>query len=160
VLHAGDVALLKQAGFRFSSSVFPSFRPGKFNNLHRPLIPFVYDNGLVELPMAALPGIRLILSLSYLKLLGWRLHRFLQRLTGISNVIVFDAHLHDFIHCEESFRRLPAGLRLAYGRNAHRGFDYFERFIALLRSLGYRFVTMTELFELTVAAARSGDGAA
>ena len=33
VLQSKDIFTLKSSGFRFSSSVFPSFRPGKFNNL-------------------------------------------------------------------------------------------------------------------------------
>ena len=37
VLYNGDIDLIKKNGFKFSSSIFPSYRPGKYNNLSLPL---------------------------------------------------------------------------------------------------------------------------
>ena len=147
VLRDGDVELLAELGYCFSASVFPSYRPGKFNNLGLPNGPFVYHNGIVELSFAAVPRVRAPLALSYLKLLGWRLNRALVAAFGLPEVVVFNTHLHDFIVNEQSYSRLPARMRLAWGINKHRGFDYFARFVELLRGRGYRFVTMTELYE-------------
>lgn len=146
VLYEGDVDLLKQYGFQFSSSVFPSFRPGKFNNLSMPVEPFYYENGLLELPMAVLPRVRSIFSISYLKLMGWNVNRAMIGLVGLPNLLVFDTHLHDFIVNEESFRRLPLALRLAWGRNRYAGVAYFERLVETLKARGYRFITMSELY--------------
>ena len=40
VLYDGDVNLIKENGFKFSSSIFPSYRPGKYNNLSLPIDPY------------------------------------------------------------------------------------------------------------------------
>lgn len=146
VLHPGDVELLRAQGFQFSSSVFPSYRPGKFNNLSMPNAPFVYDNGLVELPFAVVPSARYTISLSYLKLLGFGANRLLYSAFGMPDVLVFDSHLHDYILSRESFRQLPRKLRLAWGINRHNGPAYFKRFVKMLKMRGYRFITMTKLY--------------
>jgi peptidoglycan/xylan/chitin deacetylase (PgdA/CDA1 family) len=146
-LYPGDIDLLKAHGFKFSASVFPSFRPGKFNHLSLPITPFAYDNGIVELPFAVVPGLRYIVSLSYLKLLGMSASRVLFSLFGLPDIVVFDSHLHDFIVNETSFRMLPPGPRLAWGRNKHAGNDYLRAFVGILRERGYRFITMTGLYE-------------
>lgn len=153
VLYEGDIELLKEHGFKFSSSVFPSFRPGKFNNLKMPNAPFVYDNGVVELPFAAVPGVRYTISLSYLKLLSLMMNRLMFATFGLPNVLVFDSHLHDYIVNEVSFSRLPRKLRMAWGINKHRGMSYFRKFVGLLKNKGYQFVTMTQLYERARSAA-------
>jgi len=150
VLHPGDIDRIRSAGFCFSSSIFPSFRPGKFNHRGFPLTPFLWENGLLELPFAAIPLLRYVISLSYLKLMGWSLNRSLFTLLGLPRVIVFDSHLHDYLFNEKSFRQLPTKVRLAWGINRKAGLKYTDRFIGLLKSKGYRFVTMTELYHLAL----------
>jgi peptidoglycan/xylan/chitin deacetylase (PgdA/CDA1 family) len=145
VLYPGDLDLLKEHGFGFSASVFPSYRPAKFNNLDAPLEPFQYENGLLELPFAAVRRIRFTVSLSYLKLAGYAISRAMYAAFGLPNVMVIDSHLHDFIVAPESFEELPLAYRLAWGRNRDAGLDYLERLVSLLRAQGYRFITMTEL---------------
>jgi len=41
VFNYKDIELIKSAGYRFSSSLFPSIRPGKFYNIRKPAIPFL-----------------------------------------------------------------------------------------------------------------------
>lgn len=151
VLNEGDLDLLAEHGFRFSSSVFPSYRPGKFNHLSMPLVPFLYDNGLMELPLAVVPGIRYTISLSYMKLIGPAASRLLFRTFGLPEALVFDSHLHDFIVCEESLARLPSRVRIPWSIRKDAGPRIFERFVADLRRRGYELVTMTELAELVRA---------
>jgi len=145
-LRSGDIDLIKKYGFKFSASVFPSFRPGKFNNLSKPVVPFAYKNGVVELPFAVLKKPRYIMSLSYLKLTGWRFFRLLSHLGEFPNVVIFNSHLHDYIVNEKSFNLLPLKLKIAWGRNKYKGVEYFKRYIDLLKKKGYRFITMTELY--------------
>jgi peptidoglycan/xylan/chitin deacetylase (PgdA/CDA1 family) len=147
VLRDGEVDLLAEYGLRFSSSVFPSLRPGQFNHLGMPAVPFMYENGIVELPLATVPRLRLIVALSYLKLLGWGMSRNLYRTFGLPQVLIFDSHLHDFIHNPTSFAKLPPQFRWAWGRNRGQGMAIFRDFIDMLRDQGYRFITMTELYE-------------
>lgn len=147
VLQTGDIELLGEYGFRFSSSVFPGIRPGLFNHLDQPTSPFFYENGMMELPLAVIPKIRLVIALSYLKLLGYRVNKALYKTFGLPNILIFNTHLHDFILNETSFRQLPPTYRRLWNHNRYKGFDYFERFISLLRTQGYQFITMTELYE-------------
>jgi peptidoglycan/xylan/chitin deacetylase (PgdA/CDA1 family) len=153
VLNDGDVDRLKTHGFKFSSSVFPSYRPGKFNHLGLPLGPFAYENEIVELPLAVVKGVRLTVSMSYLKLLGYAINRSLWGAFGLPDVLVLDSHLHDFIVSDESFAKLPPAIRAAYGINKHKGASYLSRLIGLLKNRGYRFTTMTDLYQ--VAAGRT-----
>ena len=148
VLHDKDIDIIKQYGFKFSSSVFPSFRPGKFNNLSFPNTPFMYDNNVIELPFAAVPKLRYTISLSYLKLLGFSINKAMFSMFGLPNVLVFDSHLHDYIIDEKSFSKLPLKMKMAWGINKYAGITYFKDFIRLLRKNNYKFMTMTDLYNL------------
>jgi len=62
-------------GFRYDSSIYPSYRPGRlgYNNLHLPVEPFRVRHeaqSIIEIPFATLHGVRLVFSLSYVKLFG------------------------------------------------------------------------------------------
>ncbi|MBF0485495.1 MAG: polysaccharide deacetylase family protein [Candidatus Omnitrophica bacterium] len=157
VLREGDIDLMKRHGFKFSSSVFPSYRPGKFNNLNMPPTPFLYDNGIMELPLAAVRGMRLTISLSYLKLLGFPFNQALYSVFGLPDILIFDSHLHDYLVSEKSFSRLPWELRVAWGNNKHAGIRYFRKFMALLRAKGYEFITMTDLYLMLSSEGRPGN---
>ena len=130
VLYKNDINIIKKCGFEFSSSIFPSYRPGNFNNLTMPLGPFFYNNGIVEFPFAAIPKLRYTISLSYLKLLSYNFNKILFSIFGLPNVIVFDSHLHDFIINEKSFNKLPSKMRFAWGINKYSGVKYFKSFIS------------------------------
>jgi len=151
VLYPADIQLLKENGFKFSASVFPSFRPGKFNNLSMPLNPFIYQNGIYELPFAAVPYMRYTISLSYLKLLGIKINKALFAILGLPKVLVLDSHLHDYILNEESFGKLPAKLKAAWSINKYSGMSILESFVTLLKKKDYKFITMTELYNKLTA---------
>ena len=104
------------------------------------------DNDIIEFPFSVVPKVRYIVSLSYLKLLGFALNKSLFSIFGLPNIIVFDSHLHDYILNENSFNKLPWGLRTAWGIRKHSGKKYLKMFVDLLRREGYRFITMTELY--------------
>lgn len=147
VLFPGDLQIIKDCGFKFSASIFPSYRPGKFNNFFMPRDNFMYDNGILELPFAVVPKLRYIISMSYLKLLGFKANKALYSMFGLPNVLIFDSHLHDYIVNQKSFTKLPRRIKLAYRINKDSGVDYFKNFIGLLKSRGYRFITVTQLYE-------------
>lgn len=131
-------------GYAFSSSVFPSWRPGTFNNLSCPVTPYRHDNGLLEVPCAAIRGVRLIVSISYLKLLGWPVFAALLRSFGLPPVVVIDSHLHDFLDTPAYFG-LPAPLRMAWGIRRARGVELAGRLADFLARQGYEFVSMNQL---------------
>ena len=146
VLYNNDIDIIKNYGFKFSSSVFPSYRPNKFNNIYKPMYPFIYENGIMELPLAVIPKVRYAISLSYLKFLGFNMNKILFSIFGLPNVLIFDSHLHDFILNEKSFSKLPLKMKMAWGLNKYCGLKYFKSIIEVLNKKQYRFITMTELY--------------
>jgi hypothetical protein len=148
VLYPGDIQLLTDAGFLFSSSLFPSIRFGTFNNLKSPQAPFNYDTGLLEIPLAVVNKIRLIVSLSYQKLLGSSLSHGLYKTFGLPDIVVYDSHLHDYIISEKSFAQLPAFMRSVYSVNKYSGKQILIEFVNYLKNEGYSFITMTDLLSI------------
>jgi hypothetical protein len=148
VLYPGDTQQIADAGFLFSSSLFPSIRIGTFNNLKSPQIPFFYDTGLLEIPLAVVNRIRLIVSLSYQKLLGSSLSHALYKTLGLPNIIVYDSHLHDYIISEKSFTQLPVFMKSVYSVNKYSGRQILINFVNYLKDEGYSFITMTDLLSL------------
>lgn len=148
VLNPGDTGLLLKNGFKFSSSIFPSYRPKKFNHLNCPQMPFYHDNGLIEIPFATCNFFRLVYSMSYLKLLGLPLFKSLNSLTGLPNILIIDSHLHDFIYNEKSTSKLPLLPKLAWSRNKNNSKDIYRKMISYLKKKGYTFMNMTELYHL------------
>lgn len=148
VLYPGDIKLITDSGFLFSSSLFPSIRIGTFNNLKSPQIPFFYDTGLLEIPLTVVNTIRLIVSLSYQKLLGSSMSHTLYKTFGLPDIIVYDSHLHDYIISEKSFAQLPAFMKSIYSVNKYSGNKILINFVDYLKSEGYSFITMTKLMSL------------
>jgi len=147
VVKEGDIDIIKESGFKFSSSIFPTIRPGKFNFLKFPTQPVIYKNGLIGIPLAVVPTVRYIISLSYLKLTGLKFNKFLYSTFGLPNILIFDSHLIDFIPNEESLSDAPNFLKIAYRIHKNAGLEYFKYFINYLKSKNYRFITMTEMYE-------------
>ncbi len=76
---------LLNLGLRYDSSIYPSFRPGHmgYNNLRLPVEPFRVRHeaqSIIEIPFATLHGLRLVFSLSYVKLFGWRTYDWLMKI--------------------------------------------------------------------------------
>lgn len=145
-LHPGDVEVLWSEGFTYDSSIFPavwSFGAG-FRHCRFPTLPWEYENGLIELPFAVLPTVRVVLSVSYVKLLGIRLFKSLLRLFPPEPVVIIDSHLHDFVPTPAR-KELPLHMRLAFKRNEAAGLTILGWLIDELRSRRYSFVTMSEL---------------
>ena len=139
-------------GFAYDASVYTSIRPGKFgySNLHMPNVPFRVIRGetsLVEFPFTSLATVRIVFALSYAKLLGWGLYSTLLKVFGLPNPALLLSHPHDFY-----FRQIPNstihGLeKLALSRNSARAFVYFEKLIVALKSRGYQFIFVSELYQ-------------
>ena len=151
ILYPGDIQLITEAGFLFSSSLFPSIRIGAFNNLKSPQGPFFYDTGLLEVPFAVVNKIRLIVSLSYQKLLGGPLSHALYKTFRLPNIIVYDSHLHDYIISEKSFAQLPAFMKSVYSVNKYSGKQILSDFVNYLKAEEYSFITMTDLMSLILS---------
>lgn len=142
----GDYGVLARQDVAFDSSLFPSWRPGRFDNTDAPTTPYRHcPTGVVELPFAVLSNrIRVPVALSYFKLLGRPFQWFAQRTPP--RTVVFDMHMHDLV-TPPAFERLPAHYRLIYGRRKHQGLDALASFVEALDGRGYEFGSMTDLYE-------------
>jgi peptidoglycan/xylan/chitin deacetylase (PgdA/CDA1 family) len=136
---------LERAGFAFDASIFPSYRPGVYNNLTAPLTPYVPDvvDALLEIPFAAVPGLRIPVSMNYLKLLGSPFVETIKRVP-LPDPLVFDSHLQDY--WPTAFHdNLPNPKRTLMTRNIDRAPEMFMDFMEFLKAEGYEFTTVSEV---------------
>jgi len=132
---------LDAAGFVFDSSIFPSFwpRPRYLRYSPTPFRP--PGRKLVELPISTLTPLRLIVSLSWMKLLGWPVYRRLLETLVLPEPLVFDMHLHDLWRLP-AFDRLGGPWRAIYSRNVDEGFAILGSFLDLVKRRGSVFSTL------------------
>jgi hypothetical protein len=146
--------VLNQEGFFFDSSVFPAWRPELgYNYRHLPTCPWAFAEfpRLIELPFAAVRRIRLVISLSFLKLFGLRFFRLLYYLFGFPPTLVFDSHLYDFFLTQpvKNLSRLD-WRRYALIRNQNHSFQILQGFVDFLKSKNYVFVFMKDMCKSVV----------
>ncbi|MCB0153217.1 MAG: polysaccharide deacetylase family protein [Anaerolineae bacterium] len=142
---------LREEGFIYDASVLPSRRFDEFgfNHLDKPTTPWIYDPGtspFVELPFGVIPKIRLPISLSYLKLLGWPLYRTLLHMFGLPRALVFNSHPYDYF-LTDAVREWPNWKRYVHLRNINRSIQILTQFLELLQKQGYEFISMQELYD-------------
>nr|WP_160047432.1 polysaccharide deacetylase family protein [Natrialba sp. INN-245] len=142
-----ELEVLEEEGFAFDSSIFPSYRPGVYSNLDKPLTPYRPDvvDELLEFPIGATPRTRIPLSHSYLKLLGRPFQAYMRRAT-LPPVVVYNTHLQD-IYRTDSHGNLGQPKRFLFERNMDRSEELLQWSVSLLREKGYSFGTMTDIYE-------------
>lgn len=130
---------LDQAGFRFDSSIFPSYRPGTYNNLSAPVEPYRPDTteSLIEFPVGVVPYLRIPLAQSYLKLTGQPYFRLLDTL-DLPDPLVFVSHLHDFFETAANDHRSQP-MKAIQQRNLRESTELFETLVETLKENGYSF---------------------
>ena len=140
---------LLDLGFRYDSSIYPSVRPGKpgYNNLHLPVAPFRVlreADSIIEIPFGTLSGVRLVFSLSYVKLFGWKPYEILLKIFPLPEQIAILSHPYDHY-----FHLLPETTdgweKPLMQRNAESAFDLLEKMIIFLHSRGYEFEFLSGL---------------
>ncbi len=137
--------VLVEEGFEFDSSVFPSYRPGVYNNLRTPLEPYVPEgvSDLLEIPLGVVRGVRIPLSQNYLKLFGTPLVEFLS-VAPLPETLVYNVHLQD-LYRTDSHGKLPGVKRRIMGRNLDRSTEILEASVERIRSNGYEPTTIAEI---------------
>lgn len=140
-----DYKVLTEHNVTFSSSMFPSWRPGRFNHLTSSPTPHeVPDSGVVELPFTVYSDyLRVPVSLSYLKLFGTAYERLV--MANPPDVIVFDLHMHDLV-VPPTYSELSIPYQAVYARRKYEGMEILDRFIQQLRERGYTFGQMADLY--------------
>ena len=140
---------LLDLGFRYDSSIYPSVRPGRpgYNNLHLPVAPFRVRreaDSIIEIPFGTLSGVRLVFSLSYVKLFGWKMYELLLKMFPLPDQTAVLTHPYDHY-----FHLLPDHTdgweKPLMQRNAESAFDLLEKMIIFLRNRGYEFEFLSGL---------------
>lgn len=123
----GDYAILADHGYEFDASVFPTWRPFKFDNRTQPNVPTYYpEYDLFELPFTVFSShVPVPTSLAYYLLFGRLFEALLHRRPPTP--MVFNIHMHDLVK-PQRFHDLPRRYRMAYART-DRGLDTLERFL-------------------------------
>lgn len=135
-----DYRHLESYGYQFDASIFPTWRPGHFENTDAPAVPTYMDEfDLFELPFTILSSLAPIpTGLSYCRLLG---RPFTYSLTNFApSVIVFNFHVHDLV-TPATVTELPPLYRFVYSRNNH-GFSLLRELLEAFDKAGYTFDTL------------------
>ena len=145
-----EVLYLDSRGIKFDSSIFPAFFPGRYNNLHFPAHPFKVDgSNILEMPFSVIPKIRIPFGLSFVQMIGFNAFRFLFRVFGKPNLIIFDFHSYELGKLP-SYSQLPLGPRAGYFR-AQRIYKnpawVFERFVKYVLDAKYETSYMCDVYE-------------
>jgi hypothetical protein len=137
---------LEMEGFKYDASVFPSFWPSikYFFYPRHPYMP--KGNTIVEFPFATFP-FGLIISLSWIKLLGWPLFRFFLSIFPPPKIFVFDSHFHDYNPSDASYNKLSLLWKFIYGRNYKKGIPLFEKFFQYMKKKGYESTRISEVYD-------------
>jgi peptidoglycan/xylan/chitin deacetylase (PgdA/CDA1 family) len=157
VISEADYQLLIFHNFKFDSSVFPSIRPGVYNNLGKPTMPYLPCNHkIVEFPFAVLSKIiRVPVCLSYVNLLGWPYWHLLKTFE-LPDLIIFNFHLHDLFKLNSS-NKLPLQdfspvykfvFQKIYLQRETKGLELLGKVISLLRNKGYTFATLVDVYNM------------
>ena len=143
------IKTLEKFGFKFDSSIFPSYYPNTFKYLLSKRYIYKHKNSsIVEIPFSSVTPFRLTLSISYIKLLGNKIYRILLNIFGIPNILIFGSHLHDFFIDEDTIKRLPFLWKIIYKRNKNKGMDFLKQYILFFKEKGYKSVFISEIYNL------------
>lgn len=137
-----DYEILAEYGYEFDASVFPSWRPGHFNNTGEPTKPTYRPNhDLFELPFTIYSNrVPIPTALSYCQVIGWPYVSALSQFPPPT--IVFNIHMHDLV-IPSSVTELPLRYRLLYSRNSA-GDGLLREILDKLAGRDYSFATLDE----------------
>lgn len=140
---------LNKYGFSYDSSVIPSFFPNPFRGfISNNQIHFHDGTKIMEIPVTAITPFRILLSVSYMKMLGINFFTKLSSFSNLPDIICFDSHLHDFIFVENSYNNLFPLWKIFYGINKFKGVDFCTKYLKHIKDMGYRFCYMSEAYNL------------
>lgn len=156
VISEQDYEVLAANNFKFGSSIFPSLRPGAFNNLRKPTKLFrVNTPGIIEFPFTVFSSFfRIPIALSYIKLLG-NPYLYLLRTFPCPNLIIFGFHLHDLFELSSSGKIPFEKSSFIYSRIFRRiyfegklnGLWLLDEFITLLQRKRYVFSKLADVYD-------------
>lgn len=149
-----DYERLAEYEYEFDASVFPSWRPGHFDNRNavtRPQYFGEYD--LFEIPFTVYSEtIRVPTALSYCRLIGRPFTELLVRRPP--SVVIFNIHMHDLVN-PPAFEELSRFYRAVYSRNAP-GKPHLETVLTKFRDIGLSFGQIDDI-HVALEAGRGDD---
>lgn len=140
-----DYATLAEHGYEFDASVFPTVRPGRFNNLDAATVPtYLPEFDLYEVPFTVFRGwARVPTALSYCTLLGAPYTELLARRPP--PVVMVNLHMHDLSR-PPAYDDLSPLYRAVYARTPG-GADRLDRLVGGLRNAGHEFDTVDAIHD-------------
>lgn len=156
IINDQDYEILTANGFKFDSSVFPSLRPGVFNNLRKPTKPYHINGlGITEFPFTVFSDvIRIPIALSYLKLIG-KPYIYLLKAFSLPSLIIFCFHLHDLFELSSSnkipLKEYPLIYRKIFRKiyqERKSGLLILEEFIKILQKKEYMFLKLIDVYKM------------
>jgi len=159
IFNNSDYAILAANGFQFDSSVFPSMRPGTFNNLNMPVKPYyLKEYNMIELPFTVFSRfVRIPVALSYVKLLDWP---YLELLKSplLPKFIIFNFHMHDLftlpaasnINNGESSLLDRLIFKRIYQQKKNNGFILLGKMISMFQERKYTFAKLETIYDLII----------
>jgi hypothetical protein len=111
-----ELRALHELGYRYDSSVFPTWFPGRYRHSRCPSEDFVWaDLDLLECPVSVTSYLRVPLGVSFMQILGWPVYRRLLGRRAWPARLLVDFHLHDLVP-GAWYEDASLGYRLAYRR--------------------------------------------
>ncbi|HZY80138.1 MAG TPA: polysaccharide deacetylase family protein [Cyclobacteriaceae bacterium] len=135
---------LVAAGYRYDSSIHPTYIPGRYNRLSEPRVIHLAD-GLVEVPASVTPALRFPLFWISLHVLPLWLYLVLCRRT-----LTHDGYLNLYLHPWEFVNLKDARYRLPWFMTKNSGSPLLDRLRAIIqhfKASGTPFTTMNTLVE-------------
>ena len=137
-LQPTDSGLIREAGYTYNSSENPIWLPGRYNNLRRPRTAY-RDQGLLNIPISASPGLRVPLFWLAIKNFPMRVIRYASQ-----RCLDRDGYLCIFFHPWEFLDLSGFGLPGYIARRDGQAMvDRLEAYLDFLSPLG-EFVTMDQ----------------
>lgn len=138
-----DYEKLEQAGYKYDSSINPTFIPGRYNNIKISRFPFkITNSNIIEFPLSVSPIIRFPLFWLSFKNLPLSLYQFLCNFT-----LKKDKFIHLYFHPWEFAKidqfDIPTYIKKLNGDNYAKKFD---KLVESLKNQG-EFVTVTDFIE-------------
>ena len=89
--------VLYNLDFKYDSSMIKSVFPTRYSSLSIPNEPFLFKNGLLEIPVSTMPYVKIPFGLRWVNLIGFTTFKFLLETLTLPQTIVFYLHPFDVI---------------------------------------------------------------
>ena len=143
---------LAEEGVKWDSSILPAFaQGGNFDSRYRNGDYLIFENNLIEFPVATWNRFPFPLNHSYRQLMGRPTEAVLRRIFGPQNLVFYNMHMVDLVYSNSlATSNLPLIVKLLYkymwGTNRTDTFSSLKNIVEYLQSLGYAFQYADEVY--------------